>query len=140
MKRFTIYLFMVILSLAFLSSPSISEARGGFGGRGGWGTHHAGFHGGHAGFHHGHGGFHDRFFFSVGVGFWPGPFYWEPPIVGWPYYAAVVTETSPGYTTPEQQPPYYWYYCQDQQGYYPYVESCPGGWIPVVPNVTPPNR
>ncbi len=147
MKRFTVGLIVAILSFAFLSSPSILEARGGFGGHGGWGGHHIGFHGGHVGFHGGHvgfhrvhSGFHDRFFFGFGVGFWPGPFYWGPPVVGWPYYPAVVTEASPVYSAPEQEQPYYWYYCQDPKGYYPYVESCPGGWIPVIPNVTPPNQ
>ena len=30
----------------------------------------------------------------------------------------------------------YWYYCQDPQGYYPYVRNCPGGWQQVLP--TPP--
>ena len=36
----------------------------------------------------------------------------------------------------EPQEDSYWYYCQDAQGYYPYVKSCPGGWTRVVP--TPP--
>jgi len=144
MKRFTIVLTVIILSFAFLSSPSILEARGGFGGHGGWGGHHSGFHGGfhdgHFGFHRFHSGFHDRFFFDFGVGFWPGPFFWGPPVVGWPYYAAVVTEASPVYSEPAQEQPYYWYYCQDAKGYYPYIKSCPGGWIPVVPNEPPPNQ
>ena len=35
--------------------------------------------------------------------------------------------------------PYYWYFCQDPQGYYPYVKNCPGGWMQVVPQMTPPN-
>ena len=33
----------------------------------------------------------------------------------------------------------YWYYCQNPQGYYPYVNSCPGGWMKVVPQ-PPPGR
>ena len=39
-----------------------------------------------------------------------------------------------------QRQSYYWYYCQDPQGYYPYVKSFPGGWITVVPKVPPPNQ
>ena len=140
MKRLTVGLIMVILSFVFLSSPSILEARGGFGGHGGWGAHHLGFHHGPVGFRHGPVGFHNRVFFDFGVGFWPGPFYWGPSVVGWPYYPAAGTEASPVYSAPEQQQPYYWYYCQDPQGYYPYVKSCPGGWMTVVPNATPPNR
>ncbi len=140
MKRFIVGIIVVILSFAFLSSPSISEARGGFSGHGSWGARHAGFHHGHGGFHHGHGGFHGGFFFDFGLGFWPSPFYWEAPVVGWPYYPPVVTEGPTVYTAPEQQQPYYWYYCQNPQGYYPYVKSCPGGWIQMVPKVTPPNQ
>jgi hypothetical protein len=32
-----------------------------------------------------------------------------------------------------QQDPAYWYWCRGPEGYYPYVESCPGGWLTVVP-------
>jgi hypothetical protein len=32
-----------------------------------------------------------------------------------------------------------WYYCSNPQGYYPYIKNCPGGWLTVVPNVTPPS-
>jgi hypothetical protein len=60
--------------------------------------------------------------------------------VGWPYYPPQATEPAPGYREPEQQQPYYWYYCQNPQGYYPYIKSCPGGWIQVIPNMAPPNQ
>src|SRR2546428_12259210 len=33
--------------------------------------------------------------------------------------------------------PSVWYYCANPQGYYPYVQQCPGGWRPVAP--TPPD-
>ena len=89
-----------------------------------------------------------RVFFGarIGVGYpgWWGPrYYWGGPVVGWPYYYApppVVVEQPPVYSEPEQEQPYYWYYCQNPQGYYPYVKSCPGGWMQVVPNTTPPNQ
>ena len=29
--------------------------------------------------------------------------------------------------------PFYWYYCQSAGSYYPYVRTCPGGWLTVVP-------
>jgi hypothetical protein len=91
---------------------------------------------------------------SIGWGY-PG-WYWRGPVGGWPYaypypypypysspypyYAPppAVMQQPPVYSEPEQQQPYYWYYCQDPQGYYPYVKSCPGGWMKVVPNTTPP--
>jgi hypothetical protein len=38
---------------------------------------------------------------------------------------------------PQQQG--YWYYCQNPQGYYPYVKECPAGWLQVVPQPTPPS-
>jgi hypothetical protein len=34
---------------------------------------------------------------------------------------------------PQQQ---YWYHCNNPEGFYPYVASCPGGWTQVTP--TPP--
>ncbi len=136
MKRLTGGLIVVILGFAFLISPPISVAHGGHGGGGG---HHGGFHGGHS-------GFHSSFFFGFGPGIWPGyyagyyPYYWGAPVVGWPYDPPVVNEGPPAYGEPEQQQPYYWYYCQDPQGYYPYVKGCPGGWMTVIPNVSPPNQ
>jgi hypothetical protein len=51
MKRLTVSLFAVILGFALLSSPSISEARGG---------HRGGGHGGGGGRGGGGGGFHLR--------------------------------------------------------------------------------
>jgi len=46
----------------------------------------------------------------------------------WPYW----------YSYPSQAyaQPLYWAYCQSPEGYYPYVQDCPGGWQAVVP--TPP--
>lgn len=85
----------------------------------------------------GHGGWHRGPGVSVywGVGPWypwypwyPYPAYSEPP---------VIVQQSPTYVAPQQQQPYYWYYCQSPRGYYPYVKSCPGGWMKVVPNTVP---
>jgi len=155
---------VIILSFAFSGSPSILEARGGFGGHVGWGGHHGGYHGGHVGWGGHHGGFHGGFYIGIGPGFWPGyywgyyPYYWGAPIVGWPYggwpyatyagwpyvgwpyYPPQATEAAPPDSQPQQQQPYYWYYCENPQGYYPYVKSCPGGWKQVIPNITPPSQ
>ena len=73
-------------------------------------------------------------------------FHWGGVIVLKPwyphgYYAAppvVIRQQPPVYIEPEQRQSGYWYYCQEPQGYYPYVKSCPGGWMKVVPEVTPP--
>ena len=59
------------------------------------------------------------------------PYRYPPPVV--------VQAPPPVYIQPEQQT-YYWYYCQDPQGYYPYIQSCPNGWMKVVPDMNPPNQ
>jgi hypothetical protein len=59
--------------------------------------------------------------------------YYYPPVYAYPSYPYAYAQP-PVYSAPEQ--PYYWYYCQDPQGYYPYVKNCPAGWIKVIP--TPP--
>jgi len=66
----------------------------------------------------------------VGPGFWWPPDWWGP---GYPLSAE-----SPVYAQPETQPQDYWYYCQNPQGYYPYVRQCPSGWQTVVPPPSPP--
>lgn len=100
-----------------------------------------GFHGefhGHDGFH-GHDHFHSHFDFFIGA-----PLFWWPP---YPYY--YYPPVSQTYI--EQPPVYvqrndaaasptganYWYYCQNPQGYYPYVQNCPAGWMQVVPQPPP---
>ncbi len=75
-------------------------------------------------------------------------FYWGGMLVLDPWYPygyyeappVVIQQEPPVYVQPEQEEANYWYYCQNPQGYYPYVKSCPGGWMKVVPNVTPPNQ
>lgn len=81
----------------------------------------------------------------VGLGLGLGLLGLSYPYYGTPYYPgynpAPVIEQPPAemYAQPTAQqsvPPNYWYYCQDPEGYYPYVKRCPGGWLKVVP--TPP--
>ncbi len=40
----------------------------------------------------------------------------------------------PATPVPEE---YRWYYCEDPEGYYPYVRECPSGWKPVSPAPVP---
>jgi len=73
-------------------------------------------------------------------------YYWGGVIVLKPWYPygyyaappAAIQQQPPVYIEKEEQESGYWYYCQEAQAYYPYVKSCPGGWMKVVPEVTPP--
>jgi hypothetical protein len=79
---------------------------------------------------------------SIVVPFGP---YWRPYWGAYPYaysyaypyaysyaYPPVVVQPSPQVSV-QPSPPQYWYYCDNPQGYYPYVGQCPGGWRPVSP-------
>jgi hypothetical protein len=78
-----------------------------------------------------------------GPGLWSG-YWWGWPYYGYPYYASpsIVVQQPPVYVEPNQTPqePQYWYYCQNPQGYYPYIQQCPQGWMKVVPPDSPPAR
>ncbi len=62
--------------------------------------------------------------------FYPAPVYPYPN----PYVPPVVVATPP----PPDASPQYWYYCRSASAYYPYVTSCPEGWMQVVPQAAPP--
>jgi hypothetical protein len=97
-------------------------------------------HGGHGR----HGGGH------VGIGLYFGPGLWWPysyypyyPYYSYPYYPpsrVIIEQPSEMYVqpAPQAEAPRYWYYCQEPQGYYPYVKKCPKGWMKVVPPENPP--
>ena len=96
----------------------------------------------------------------VGGSVWIGPPpYWGPARSAWcgpryyyggpVYYASppVIIYRPPVYIQPQhvyvqrrQEGADYWYYCDNPQGFYPYIKSCPGGWMKVVPETVPPNR
>ena len=67
-----------------------------------------------------------------------GWYFYPEPIYPYPTYVppAIVVQQSP--PVPTGLPPaQFWYYCDNPQGYYPYVASCNGPWREVP--VTPPN-
>jgi len=97
--------------------------------------------------HHRHwrpGGYHS-YYRSPGIGFYFGSPWYPRPYFAYPYYPyfppAVVTVPAnpPVYIerdpppTNQQLPSGYWYYCDNPQGYYPYVNECPQGWRQVDP-------
>ena len=123
--------------------------RSGFNGsamhNGNWGAHGGnwGGHGGNWGWHGGHSGWHDHTAFGVYLGWpygaWGWPYYYDYAGYYDPYYArpdypysdyAVVQYSAP----PAPAPASYWY-CDNPQGYYPYVQSCSNGWqsVPTTP-------
>jgi hypothetical protein len=61
--------------------------------------------------------------------FWT-PYAYPPVVVAPP---PVYVPSPPVYAKPLPPPPQYWYYCDHLQGYYPYVQECPGGWRQVLP-------
>ena len=97
--------------------------------------------------HHGHGNSY-RFWIGGWAPGWWGPAYPYPryypyyfPYYPYPYYApGTVIAEQPALSDPSQDQDSYWYYCQNPQGYYPYIKSCPGGWMKVVPQSVPPNQ
>ena len=75
----------------------------------------------HHGRHHGRNGW-----WFVADDFW---FFYDSPIYPYPGYVSYYYDD--GYYG--DQSDYYWYWCDDPQGYYPYVQECNGPWIPVAP-------
>lgn len=123
------------------------------------GSGHPGGSYGHTGGHSSHGHSH----LNIGLGYYSPGFYgpgfygyggygyggygfggygYGDPYYYPPYYAyprtVIVPSTPPVYIQQQQVQPVqpqtnYWYYCQDPDGYYPYVKNCPGGWLQVAP-------
>jgi hypothetical protein len=75
--------------------------------------------------HHGHHHGHNGWWFIVDD-FW---FFYDSPIYPYPGYVSYYYDD--GYYG--DQSDYYWYWCDDPQGYYPYVQECNGPWRPVPP-------
>ena len=95
---------------------------------------HPGWRGSHGGWRGHHGLWGPRFFWGgsivVGPPWYPYDYYPAPP--------AVIQQEPQTYVQPQLPQENYWYYCQNPQGYYPYLSNCPGGWIKVVPQPAPP--
>jgi hypothetical protein len=120
MKRFLQIVLVLMVVFAVTSMPAYAE-RGG--------------HDGHErrGEHFEHRGGHGEFGLFVGPG-WEDPYYpYYPPYESTP---VIVEPPQDLYVQPNPQAeaPDYWYFCQETQGYYPYVKECPKGWMKVVPS------
>lgn len=97
----------------------------------GLGYYGSGFYGGY-----GYGGYGFGGYGMSGFGYpfyYPSSYYYPPTVI--------VPTTPPVYIQQQQSQPAqsaqpqtnYWYYCQNPDGYYPYVKNCPGGWLQVAP-------
>ena len=119
-------------------SPSY---RGGYKG----GYHNESNYHGHN-YHRGHGNSYSFWIGGWAPGWWgpyPYPSYYPYyyPYYQYPYYApGTVVAEEPAVSDPSQDQDSYWYYCQNPKGYYPYIKTCPGGWMKVVPQSVPPNQ
>ena len=80
--------------------------------------------------------------FGLGVGLWElaHPYYpaysYPQPVIIQQAPPDIYIQQAPQPAPAVAQGQAYWYYCQDPQGYYPYITNCPKGWLKVVP--TPP--
>jgi hypothetical protein len=72
----------------------------------------------------------------VAPGFYYPPAYYSPPPAA--YYPAPVVISPPGQrvyverndlASTSRESSGDWYYCRKPEGYYPYVQACPGGWM-----------
>jgi hypothetical protein len=121
MKQIKITCLLIVL-IGSMSSNSV-WARGGHGG--GWG------HGG---------GYYSGIGLGLGLGYGLGyyggsyysPYYAYPPaVVTVPVAPPVYIQQAPAVV--QQNPSGFWYYCNNPQGYYPYIKQCPDGWQQVDP-------
>ncbi|OGG40848.1 hypothetical protein A2118_01620 [Candidatus Kaiserbacteria bacterium GWA2_50_9] len=67
---------------------------------------------------------HDRYYRPV---FWS---IWYPQMY---YPAPIIIPQPPVYIETRPAPQQYWYYCGSSRTYFPYVQTCPEGWMRVVP-------
>ena len=142
MKQITVVCLVIVLIGSITSNSAWAHGGGGVGHvGGGWGGHYRGGHYG-GGWGYGHGGHngYSSFGFYFGAPFYSYPYYSYP--YQYPYYypPAIITvpATPPVYiqrspSAAQQNPPGYWYYCNNPEGYYPYIKECPNGWQQVEP-------
>jgi hypothetical protein len=131
---------LFIVLIGSITSNSV-WARGGGGGHGG--GHFGGGHYG-GGWGYGHGGYYSGIGLGLGLGYGLGyygapyysPYYAYPPVVTVPVTPPVYIQQAPPVT--QQYPSGYWYYCNNPEGYYPYIQQCPNGWQQVEPTPSTP--
>ncbi len=76
--------------------------------------------------------------YGPGVYYEYGPVYAPPPVYVVPHAyppAYYVPAPAPPMSAPIPPPPQSWYFCENPQGYYPYVDQCATAWrrVPAAP-------
>jgi hypothetical protein len=128
MKKYFV-IFLITISLLF-SSVVIAGPP----------PYHGGYGGGYHGGYYGHDSHGSAYWWGpalgLGLGLGAGWLIWGPPVYNYPPPQTIIVQQPPVvYQAPE---PNYWFYCQNPTGYYPYVQTCPSGWMKVVPQPGPP--
>lgn len=129
MKKNSAVYWLIVL-LGSITSTSIWAGRG------------YGYDGGHYGGGYGGGyGYGGRSTYSFYLNapiypYYPNRYpYYPPTVITIPVTPPVYIQQPP---PPQQQfPAGYWYYCNNPEGYYPYIKECPLGWQQVNP-IPPP--
>jgi hypothetical protein len=137
MKQITLICFVIALI-----ASNAAWARGGWGGGGHYGGGHYG--GGHYG-----GGYYAPYYGGVALGLGLGyglGYYGGYYGGGYPSTTIITAPATPpvyiqqAAPVVQQNPAGYWYYCNNPQGYYPYVKQCNSSWQQVEPTPPPPLR
>jgi hypothetical protein len=137
---------LTMVSIVMVLSPLAGYADGSHGGgyyRGGGGYYRGGggYYGGGGGYYRGGGG---GVWITPGWGPWWGgyyPYYYAvPPVVVERPSVEYYYQQAPQQAPQQEEEPVYWYYCKNPEGYYPYVQSCPDGWMKVVPKAPTLNK
>ncbi|WP_432744748.1 hypothetical protein ABXJ76_05115 [Methylobacter sp. G7] len=136
---------LVIVLIGAMTSNSV-WARGGYGGGHYGGRHYGG------GWRYG--GYYSGIGLGLGLGYglgyygrtYPFPYYdrsyyspyyaYPPAVIAVPVTPPVYIQQAPPVT--QQYAPGYWYYCNNPEGYYPYIKQCPVGWLQVAPTPAAP--
>lgn len=153
MKQITAAYWVIVLIGSIAGNPAWARGGGGHGGGFG-GGHGGGFGGGHEGggggghygggnwggghYGGGHYGGHSSFGFYFNAPLYPYsyypyqyPYYYPPAVVAVPATPPVYIQQTP--PAAQQYPSGYWYYCDNPEGYYPYIKVCSNGWQQVEP-------
>ena len=130
---------LTMVSIVMVFSPLAGYADG---------SHGDGYYRGGGGYYRGGGGYYRGGGGSVwivpGWGPWWGgysPYYYAaPPVIVERPTVEYYYQQAPQQSLPQEEEPVYWYYCKKPEGYYPYVQHCPDGWMKVVPKPPMPNK